>query len=137
MHKNDNKFIEEYKKLNRLCGDIFGSNDGVNDYLRAMEKQSSSAHSVAGWQKDYKMLKSLRHIRNQIAHDDTTANVFSTKEDIDKVKDFYKRISTGKDPLALLRKTSVSKKKRLAIPILVVLLVLALAALIAVLLKLF
>ncbi len=115
MHKIDNRFIEGYKKLNRLCGEIYHSSDGVNDYLKEMEQKSHGASLIDGWNDDYKVLKHLRHVRNQIAHEDTEANTFCTDEDMKKLKDFFRRIDGGKDPLALLeredRKRNGTKKK--------------------------
>ncbi|MCQ2511773.1 MAG: hypothetical protein MJ092_00045 [Lachnospiraceae bacterium] len=104
MHKIDNRFIEGYKKMNRLCCEIYHSNEGVNDYLREMEKKSYGASRISGWNDDYKTLKHLRHVRNQIAHDDTEANTFCTDDDMKKLKDFFRRLDGGKDPLALLKR---------------------------------
>ena len=37
MEQIDNKFFEEYKRLDKLCGEIFSCRNGVSEYITQME----------------------------------------------------------------------------------------------------
>ena len=57
------------------------------------------------------MLKHIRLVRNQIAHDAHTYQV-SDPEDLEFVRDFYDCIFSGQDPLTILRKTVDAETER-------------------------
>mgnify|MGYP004595358123 CR=1 FL=1 len=104
MQAIDNEFFEAYKRLDRLCSDIYGCRNGVSQYIEDMERQSSrGVCAVPDWDRNYKMLKHLRWVRNQIAHDSGLLT-FSTAQDIQDVHAFHSAILAGQDPLTLLRK---------------------------------
>ena len=91
---------------------MYSCKNGVSEYISDMEKNSDRGQRlVSGWNADYKMLKHVRWVRNQIAHDTNTKQV-SEPEDLEFVRDYYKRIFSGKDSLSLLRKAKGSGKKR-------------------------
>ena len=85
--------------------------------------------NIDGWESDYKNLKNARHIRNQLAHSrDSFSDELCTKEQLEFVRSFKKRVQKGKDPLSLLQ---TKKKLRSRFNIfLVSLLVVLIAALI-------
>ena len=58
--------------------------------------------------KDYKMLKHIRWVRNQIAHDTSDAP-FSTEADLEFTNAFYDRIINQNDPFSHLRKAEQRK----------------------------
>ena len=65
MNKTDMEFFETYKRLDRLCSDVFGlRNGGVTRYIDELKAIGY------GCTEDCKTLKRLRHIRNQMAHDE-------------------------------------------------------------------
>ena len=67
MNKTDMEFFETYKRLDRLCSDVFGlRNGGVTRYIDELKAIGSE------YSEDCKTLKRLRHIRNQMAHDEGT-----------------------------------------------------------------
>ena len=108
MHTIDNTFFEEYKRLDRLCGDMYSCQNGVSAYLTAMERKAVQGKSqVSCWDSDYSHLKHIRWVRNRIAHDSDPFQI-SEAEDLKFVQDFYSRIITGQDALALLRKANES-----------------------------
>lgn len=110
MQNLDSIFFEEYKRLDNLCKDMFTSNNGVTEYINQMELSSyKGKYKVPNWDKDYKMLKHLRWIRNQIAHN---SGSFSNQEDLDNLQAFYKRIFDLNDPLAKLRIVSESENNQ-------------------------
>ena len=57
------------------------------------------------------MLKHVRWVRNQIAHDSGAYQV-SEPEDLEFVRNFYDRIFSGQDPLTLLRKEEEKAAER-------------------------
>ena len=40
MQAIDNEFFEAYKRLDRLCSDIYGCRNGVSQYIEDMERVS-------------------------------------------------------------------------------------------------
>ncbi len=96
-------FFEEYKSLDNLCKDILESEKGVSEYIERMEKEERGRMIVADWDRDYKRLKSMRYIRNRLAHDDGAyENDLCTDKDIAWVSDFQARIMNEEDPLTVL-----------------------------------
>ena len=111
MHTEDNKFFEEYKHLEKLCSEIYGSKSGVSGYIAEMERCSSrGSRLISSWDKDYKMLKHVRHVRNKIAHE-SAAKRLSEPQDLEFVQSFRKRIAAEKDPLTIC-KTKAKRKPR-------------------------
>lgn len=96
-------FFEEYKSLDNLCKDILESEKGVSEYIERMENEERGRMIVADWDRDYKKLKSMRYIRNRLAHDDGAyENDLCTDNDIAWVSDFQSRIMNEEDPLTVL-----------------------------------
>ena len=109
LHIADNDFFEEYKRLDKLCSEMYSCQNGVSEYIAHMERESyQGSYRVSPWNNDYKMLKHVRWVRNQIAHDSGSYQI-SEPEDLDFVHDFHSRIYSGSDPLTLLRKAIESE----------------------------
>ena len=112
LHPQDNEFFEEYKRLDRLCGDMYGCRNGVSAYLEAMERKSAQGQRYVGcWDSDYRMLKRVRWVRNQIAHDSGVYQL-SEPSDLAFIQDFYNRIFAGEDALTRLRKANERVQSR-------------------------
>ena len=112
MHAEDNAFFEEYKRLDRLCGDMYACQNGVSAYLAAMESAAVRGSArVACWDSDYRQLKHVRWVRNRIAHDSGSLRI-SEPDDLAFVQDFYNRIFEGRDALALLRKAEEQPRQK-------------------------
>lgn len=140
MTKTDNIFLDEYKRLERLCSDMYRDQSGVSRYIGDME-----AWHIRG--DDYYSLKHVRWLRNQLVHDVDPEH--ASQKDIDFVRKFYERIMRKEDPLAFDRKgkgkkasrrktavrnnaeTKTTKKKHVKKIFLVLIVILALAAAIA------
>ena len=104
MQELDNAFFEGYKRLDRLCSDMYGGRNGVSQYIADMETASYEGwFAVSAWDSSYKTLKHLRWVRNQIAHDSGQLPICE-EEDIRDVNDFYDAVMSGQDPLTQLRK---------------------------------
>jgi len=112
MHAEDNAFFEEYKRLDRLCGDMYACQNGVSAYLAAMESKAVRGSArVACWDSDYRQLKHVRWVRNRIAHDSGSLRI-SEPDDLAFVQDFYNRIFEGRDALTLLRKAEEQPRQK-------------------------
>ena len=99
------EFQEEYKRLDNLCKDYLSSFDGVTAYIRQMD-DTPIYHQrlVKTWDVDYKRLKRVRWVRNQLAHVvGTLESDLCTENDLEWVQDFHERIINGNDPFAIIR----------------------------------
>ena len=95
-------FIYSYKRLEKLCGDIYGTNHGISAYIEEMTELSSSALRISGWDDDLKQLKHYRWIRNQIVHEpDCDEDNMCDSTDVAWIDYFYDRIMKQTDPLSL------------------------------------
>ena len=104
MQKLDNDFFEAYKRLDRLCSDIYGCRNGVSRYIDDLEHVSyRDRFAVPLVDAAYKSLKHLRGVRNQIAHDPGQFQICE-ECDIRQIDEFYDCLMTGNDPLTVLRK---------------------------------
>lgn len=104
MSKLNDEFLEAFKRLDKVCREMYMADKGVTSYINDMENVSQfEALSIANWDTDLRRLKQLRHLRNQLSHEVGTLNEdMCTQNDIDWLRTFYKRIFNRTDPLALL-----------------------------------
>ncbi len=104
-------FIDSYKQLEKICNEIYKNNHGVSAYIDEMMSISFASRYVSSWKDDLKRLKHYRWVRNQIVHEPgcTEENMCDTA-DIQWLNNFYARIMTGNDPLALYRKATKPQK---------------------------
>lgn len=99
------EFQEQYKQLDKLCKDMFSTDEGVSTYINEMEKMPYQWKSaIYDWETVFRQLKHLRWMRNQLAHEISINSEFCSQKDIDWVKQFYKDILNRNDPLALAYK---------------------------------
>ena len=106
------EFLEAYKSLDELCKQILSSDRGISTYIDEMEQESQGYAKVNCWEKDYKRLKKMRWIRNQLVHEtnsfhDNLINI----EDVEWLKIFRSRIMECTDPFSLLYKSINTKRK--------------------------
>lgn len=108
------QFLEEYKKLDKLCREMYESDKGVTSYIDDMKATpNTKSDKVRGWSSDLRTLIHLRHIRNRLSHDVGTldANI-CTQEDIDALMYFHGRILNGTDPISQLTKAKKPPQKQ-------------------------
>lgn len=111
MNSSDNAFFEEYKHLDKLCTEMYSCRSGISEYIAEMESKAHFGQRwVSSWNSDYKMLNHIRWVRNQIAHD-SSAYQISKPGDLQFVQEYYERIITGQDSLALLQKVTKAKTR--------------------------
>lgn len=98
--------FDEYKRVDNICRDMFLSQSGVSQYIAKMEEKSPiyGCAGVPSWNTDYRMLKRVRWLRNQIAHNSSATDC--SEEDVKWLKEFHNCLLEQKDPLALLEKTN-------------------------------
>lgn len=111
------EFLEAYKSLDELCKQILPSNKGISEYIDEMNRENQGHMGVACWEMDYKRLKKLRWIRNQLVHETNSfQDDLISLEDIEWLKKFHSRIMECTDPFSLLhqsRNTTANKEKYL------------------------
>lgn len=104
-------FIDSYKHLEKLCGDVLNDEWRISAYIDAMLNTPSGAYYVAGWNDDLKQLKHYRWVRNQIVHEPgCSEDNLCTPEDTRWLDAFYSRILHQTDPLALYRKATQPRR---------------------------
>lgn len=100
-------FIESYKHLDKICGEMFETQYGVSAYIEEMLNNPHGSFLVRGWENDLKQLKHYRWIRNQIVHEpDCYEETMCEAGDDEWLDDFYGRIINQTDPLAMCRKAT-------------------------------
>ena len=98
-------FIDSYKRLEKLCSEMYDDNHGVSSYIDEMINNPIGSHYVCGWDEDLKQLKHYRWVRNKIVHEpDCSEENMCEYGDSEWLNDFHSRIMSGNDPLALYRK---------------------------------
>ena len=108
----DYEFFEEYKRLDRLCADMYNSRQGISTYIEKMEENfAQGEQQIDSWRQDYNLLKHLRWIRNKIAHEYDCAG-YAGENDLEDIAELYHRFLNMQDPLTLLRRTSQRKIKQ-------------------------
>lgn len=112
MNRLNYTFFEEFKRLDKLCGQLYGAQNGVTHYIDNMKTVPVNNYRyISGWNSDLKELIRLRHIRNYLAH---TEGAFEeencTQKDIDWIRGFHNRILHQSDPIALLHKNSIIRR---------------------------
>lgn len=100
-------FIEAYKHLEKLCGEILNDDRRVSAYIDKMIAIPRGSYLVSGWDNDLKQLKHYRWVRNKISHEpDCTEENMCEPGDTEWLNDFYSRIMNQTDPLALYEKAT-------------------------------
>lgn len=105
MLGDEEMLFDEYKRVDNICRDMFLSRSGVSQYITEMEQNSFRGRSVVlSWDGDYRRLKRVRWLRNQIAHESFATDC--NEEDVAWLEEFHSRLLERQDPLALLEKTN-------------------------------
>lgn len=98
-------FIESYKHLDKICGEMFETQYGVSAYIEEMLNNPHGSFLVRGWENDLKQLKHYRWIRNQIVHEpDCYEETMCEAGDDEWLDNFYERIINQTDPLQCIFK---------------------------------
>ena len=93
------EFLEEYKYVDAICRDMLGVEKGVTAYIEQLDETPGTVrYWITEWNDEYKQLKHIRWLRNQIAH--STGSVECSQADVDWLKGFHNRLLTQQDLLA-------------------------------------
>lgn len=97
-------FFEEYKRLDKLCGELYHDQYGISHYIDDMKSASGNdCKYIPGWKEDLEKLIRIRHIRNHLAHTEGAFHEeICTHKDIEWSREFHRRILNQSDPLAML-----------------------------------
>ncbi len=110
MTKLEMEFFEEFKLVDNICRDMFQSQQGVTEYINQMEANDlQGSQKVVNWDEKYKLLKRLRWLRNQIAHDSGAPEL--EENDLAELQHFHKQLLNQKDPLAIILTAKRESKK--------------------------
>ena len=102
-------YIQAYKRLEKLCGDVLNDERRVSAYIDEMLGLPNGSRLVPNWDRDLKQLKHYRWIRNQIVHDpDCTEETMCEPADTQWIEEFHARIINRTDPLSLYRRATKS-----------------------------
>ena len=111
MDGNILDFLAAYKRLDELCKQVLSSEKGITEYINQMDNQAYGKKVVRTWNLDYKQLKRMRWIRNQLVHEvNSFENQIFEESDIRWLEDYYERIIKQEDSFAILRKVYDKKK---------------------------
>ncbi len=98
-------FIDSYKRLEKICSEIYGDNHSLSIYIDEMIGNPNGSYYVSGWNEDLRQLKHYRWVRNQIVHEpECTEESMCDPDDIQWLDNFYSRIMSTNDPLTLYSK---------------------------------
>jgi len=110
-------FIDSYKHLEKLCGEVLNDDRPISAYIDEMLNIPFGSCYVKTWNEDLKTLKHYRWIRNKISHEPgCTEHNMCKPEDELWINDFYSRIMNQTDPLTLYHKaitTNTTKQTKI------------------------
>lgn len=101
-------FLKAYNELDNLLKQIYGEREkGITSYIDDMyNKTSYEAEHIYGFYDDLKVLKNLRHKRNDMVHNSRHDEPVFTQTETRWVVDFKNRIMNQSDPLSQVRKNT-------------------------------
>ncbi len=111
------EFLEEYKYVDKICREMFGTEKGVTAYIEQLDETPVTVrYWITEWNDEYRQLKHIRWLRNQIAH--STGYVECTQSDLDWLKGFHNRLLTQQDLLAkarrVIKESQIQRQQQLA-----------------------
>ena len=106
-------FMEEYKRLDKLCGDLLNNERRLSAYIDFLAEHPDGAYYADDWNTVLRQLKHYRWMRTQIAHEPgCTEENMCDKYDVDWLRNFYDRILQRTDPLAIYYSAKHTQQKR-------------------------
>ena len=111
------ELLEEYKYVDAICRDMLGAEKGVTAYIEQLDETPMTVrYWITEWNDEYKQLKHIRWLRNQIAH--STESVECSQADLDWLKGFHNRLLTQQDLLAkahrVIKESQIQRQQQLA-----------------------
>ncbi|MBE7027122.1 MAG: hypothetical protein E7410_06160 [Ruminococcaceae bacterium] len=114
----NNRFLEEYKRADKICRDIYDSETGISNYIDLMrDAKNYASQSIDDWDEVLKRLLSLRHIRNKLSHEVGTLDMeLCTEDDILWLEGFGASLLNMTDPLARHYRAFEKAKRKRPVP---------------------
>ena len=111
------EFLDEYKYVDKICREMFGTEKGVTTYIEQLDETPMTVrYWITEWNNEYRQLKHIRWLRNQIAH--STGTVDCTQSDLEWLKGFHNRLLTQQDILAkahrVIKEPQIQKQQQYA-----------------------
>ena len=111
------ELLDEYKYVDAICRDMFGTKKGVSAYIEQLDETPMTVrYWITEWNDEYRQLKHIRWLRNQIVH--STGYVECTQSDLDWLKGFHNRLLTQQDLLAkahrVIKESQIQRQQQLA-----------------------
>ena len=111
------ELLEEYKYVDAICRDMLGAEKGVTAYIEKLDETPVTVrYWITEWNNEYRQLKHIRWLRNQIVH--STGYVECTQSDLDWLKDFHNRLLAQQDLLAkarrVIKESQIQRQQQLA-----------------------
>lgn len=111
------ELLEEYKYVDNICRDMLGTEKGVTAYIEQLDETPMTVrYWITEWNDEYRQLKHIRWLRNQIAH--STGYVECTQSDLDWLKDFHNKLLTQQDLFAkarrVIQESQIQQQQQLA-----------------------
>ena len=76
------ELLEEYKYVDAICRDMLGAEKGVTAYIEQLDETPVTVrYWITEWNDEYRQLKHIRWLRNQIAH--SIGSVECSQVDVD------------------------------------------------------
>lgn len=111
------EFLDEYKYVDKICREMLGAEKGVTAYIEQLDETPVTVrYWITEWSDEYRQIKHIRWLRNQIVH--STGYVECTQSDLDWLKDFHNRLLTQQDLLAkahrVIKESQIQRQQQLA-----------------------
>ncbi len=113
MRELNNNFLDLYKRVDRFLQDSYSTDRGVSSYIELMEENNwKGLRSTISWENDYRMLKHIRWLRNQLAHEVELDSDLCDEKDFSWLSSFYDRLYSSNDPLSLMYQEDIKRQQR-------------------------
>lgn len=111
------ELLEEYKYVDAICRDMLGAEKGVSAYIEQLDETPMTVrYWITEWNDEYRQIKHIRWLRNQIAH--STGSVECSQADLEWLKRFHNRLLTQQDLLAkahrVIQESQIQRQQQLA-----------------------
>lgn len=111
------EFLDEYKYVDKICREMLGAEKGVTAYIEQLDETPMTVrYWITEWNDEYRQIKHVRWLRNQIVH--STGYVECTQSDLDWLKGFHNRLLTQQDLLAkarrVIKESQIQRQQQLA-----------------------
>ena len=111
------ELLDEYKYVDAICRDMLGAEKGVSAYIEQLDETPVTVrYWITEWNDEYRQLKHIRWLRNQIVH--STESIECSQADLDWLKGFHNRLLTQQDLLAkaqrVIKESQIQRQQQLA-----------------------